>query len=80
MATFPNNTLSQFTTLLQQQLFLSGSWEVAVSEILWPSAIQNITCGEFKYQLKPAQPDDKEEQAEKNSKESVWPSDNVHPS
>ena len=65
MATFPNNTLAQFTTLLPQQLSLSGSWEVAVSEISWPSAIQNITCGEFKYQLRPAQPDDKEEQGEK---------------
>ena len=39
-----------------------------MSEISGPSAIQNITCGEFKYQLKPAQPDDKEEQAEKTRK------------
>ena len=68
MATFPNNTLAQFTTLLPQQLSLSGSWEVAVSEISWPSAIQNITCGEFKYQLRQAQPDDKEEQGEKTRK------------
>ena len=64
-ATFPNNTMAQFTTSLPQQLSLSGSWEVAVSEISWPSAIQNVTCGEFKYQLKPAQPDNKEEQGER---------------
>ena len=51
MATFPENTLSQFTTLLPEQLTLTGSWEVALSEIAWPASIQNITSGQFKYRL-----------------------------
>ena len=51
MATFPDYTLSRFTTLLPQQLTLTGSWEVALSEIAWPSSIQNITSGQFKYRL-----------------------------
>ena len=33
MATFPKNTLSQFTTLLPQQLTLTGSLDVAFFEI-----------------------------------------------
>ena len=41
MTTFPENTLSHFTTLLPQQLNLSGFLEVALVEIAWPAAIQN---------------------------------------
>ena len=51
MTTCPENTLSQFTTLLPQQLNLSGFWEVALVEIAWPAAIQNITYGQFKYRV-----------------------------
>ena len=51
MATFPENTLSRFTTLLHQQLTLTSSWEVTLSEIAWPASIQNITSGQFKYRL-----------------------------
>ena len=51
MTTFPENTLSQFTTLLPQQLNLSGFWEVALAEIAWPAAIQNKTNGQFKYRV-----------------------------
>ena len=51
MTTFPETTLSQFTTLLLQQLNLSGFWEVALVEIAWPAAIQNITYGQFKYRV-----------------------------
>ena len=51
MATFPENTLSRFTTLLPQQLTLTGSWEVALSEIAWPTSIQNITSVQLKYRL-----------------------------
>ena len=39
MATFPENTLAQFTSLLPQQLNLTGFWEVAQAEIAWPAAI-----------------------------------------
>ena len=51
MTTFPEKTLSQFTTLLPQQLNLSAFWEVALVEIAWPAAIQNITYGQFKYRV-----------------------------
>ena len=51
MTTFPENTLSQFTTLLPQQLNLSDFWEVALAEIAWTAAIQNITYGQFKYRV-----------------------------
>ena len=51
MTKFPENTLSHFTTLLPQQLNLSGFWEVALVEIAWPAAIQNITYGRFKYRV-----------------------------
>ena len=51
MTTFCENTLSQFTTLLPQQLNLSGFWEVAVAQNAWPAAIENITYGQFKYPL-----------------------------
>ena len=49
MATFPENTMAHFTTLLPHQLQLPGYWEVALVEIAWPSSIQNITTGLFGY-------------------------------
>ena len=46
---FPDNTLSSFTNFLPEQLNLEGQWEVAVSEISYPSMYQNITEGYFKF-------------------------------
>ena len=46
---FPDNTLSSFTTFLPEQLNLEGQWEVAISEISYPSMYQNITEGKFKF-------------------------------
>ena len=40
---FPNNTLSSFTNFLPQQVNLDGQWEVAISEISYPSMYQNVT-------------------------------------
>ena len=34
---FPNNTLSSFTSFLPEQVILDGQWEVAISEISYPS-------------------------------------------
>ena len=51
-ATFAD-TLADFTTLLPEQLNLTGFWEVALAEIAWPAAIQNITSGHFKYRVAP---------------------------
>ena len=46
---FPNNTLSSFTNFLPEQVNLEGQWEVAISEISYPSMYQNITQGKFKF-------------------------------
>ena len=46
---FPDNTLSALTNLLPEQVNLEGQWEVAISEISYPSMYQNITEGYFKF-------------------------------
>ena len=46
---FPDNTLSSFTNFLSEQVNLEGQWEVAISEISYPSMYQNITEGYFKF-------------------------------
>ena len=46
---FPGKTLSFFTNILLEQLNLEGQWEVAISEISYPSMYQNITEGKFKF-------------------------------
>ena len=43
-----NNSLSSFTDFLPEQLNLEGQWEVAISEISYPSMYQNITEEKFK--------------------------------
>ena len=45
---FPGNTLSSFTNFLPEQLNLKGQWEVAISEIPYPSMYQNITERKFR--------------------------------
>ena len=47
MATFPGNTLSNFTTLLPTTMSLPGDWQVALVEIAWPTMVQNVTLGQF---------------------------------
>ena len=46
---FPVNTLSSFTNFLPEQVNLEGQWEVAISDISYPSMYQNITEGYFKF-------------------------------
>ena len=46
---FPDNTLSSFTNFLPEQVNLEGQWEVAISEISYPSMYQNITQGKTKF-------------------------------
>ena len=46
---FPDNTLSSFTNFLPEQLNLDGQWEVAISEISYPSRYQNVTEGKFMF-------------------------------
>ena len=44
---FPKTTLSPFTNFLPEQVNLEGQWEVAVSEISYPSMYQNVTKEKF---------------------------------
>ena len=46
---FPNKTPSSFTNFLPEQVNLEGQWEVAISEISYPSMYQNIAEGKFKF-------------------------------
>ena len=46
---FPDKTLSSFTNFLPEQLNLEGQWEVAISEISYPSMYQNVTEGKFMF-------------------------------
>jgi len=49
MALFPDNTLSDYTTQLLRDFALVGSWEVAVSEIMYPNTWNNIADGREYY-------------------------------
>ena len=46
---FPANTLSSFTNFLPEQLNLEGQWEIAISEISYPSMYQNLTEGKITF-------------------------------
>ena len=46
---FPDNTLTSFTKFLPEQVNLEAQWEVAISEISYPSMYQNITEGYFEF-------------------------------
>ena len=46
---FLNNTLSSITNFLPEQVNLDGQWEVAISEISYPSMYQNVTEGKFMF-------------------------------
>ena len=45
----PDKKLSSFTNFLPEQLNLEGQWEVAISEISYPSMYQNVTEGKFMF-------------------------------
>jgi len=49
MALFPDNTLSDYTTQPPRDFALVGSWEVAVSEIMYLSTWKNIADGREYY-------------------------------
>ena len=46
---FPDNTLSTFTNFSPEQVNLEGQWEVAISEMSYPSMYQNVAEGKLKY-------------------------------
>ena len=45
----PEITLSCFTNILPEQLNLDGQWEVAISEMSYPSMYQNVREGTFMF-------------------------------
>ena len=49
---YPDNTLSSLTNFLPEQVNLDGQWEVAISEISYPSMYQNKTEGKVKFFVK----------------------------
>ena len=55
---YPNNTLSSFINFLPEHFNLEGEWEVALTELSYPSLYQSITDGKFFY-LDAATPDTK---------------------
>ena len=42
MNLYPGNTLSSFTNLLSQPIYLKGSWSVALAEITFPTLAKNV--------------------------------------
>ena len=46
---FANNTLSYSTNFSPEQINMEGQWEVAISEISYPSIYQKIAEGNFKF-------------------------------
>ena len=40
---FPNNSFISLTNFLPEQIHLKGEWEVAISEISYPSLYQNVS-------------------------------------
>ena len=47
MDVFPADTMAQFTTLLPNNLELTGDWEVALLEVSLPGKVKNITNASF---------------------------------
>lgn len=52
MKTFPNNMISQFKTLLPHNIDLTdGEWEVALTEMMYRTSIENISENEAYFDL-----------------------------
>lgn len=43
MEIFPENTLASFTNLLSEEISVTGDWRVALTEIIFPAYIKNVT-------------------------------------
>ena len=51
MASHPENTVAQFTTVLAQPMELTGDWEIALTEICCPTTWHNITSEEHWFEV-----------------------------
>ena len=49
---FPDNTVSSLKNFLPEQLNLEGRWEVAFSELSFPSMYHNVAEGKFSFSIK----------------------------
>ena len=47
MQIFKSNTLASFRNFFNDQIQLSGDWRVALSEIIFPTKIENVVEGDF---------------------------------
>ena len=47
MQMFKSNTLASFRNFFNDEIHLSGDWRVALSEIIFPTKIENVVEGEF---------------------------------
>jgi len=48
---YPNNTVGQFTTKLNSLIELEGDWEVGLTEISFPSFVENVMEGHCYYNI-----------------------------
>ena len=46
---FPDNTLASFRNFCKEEIALDGDWRVALSEIIFPTKLNNVTDEEFTY-------------------------------
>ena len=46
---FPDNTLARFRNFCKAKIALDGDWRVALSEIIFPTQLNNVTDEEFTY-------------------------------
>ena len=46
---FPDNTLASFRSFCEEEIALDGDWRIALSEIIFPTKLNNVTDEEFTY-------------------------------
>ncbi|KAL6268198.1 hypothetical protein P5V15_001307 [Pogonomyrmex californicus] len=62
---FPGNTISSFTTQLPHSVHLFGEWEVALSEIQFPSSLFHVRRGDNKIRFVDLKNENDEKNADK---------------
>jgi len=51
MDCYPDNSVARFTTKLNDVIQLEGDWEVGLTEISFPSDIENVSGGHCYYTI-----------------------------
>ena len=46
---FPDNTLASFRNFCQEEIALDGDWRLAISELVFPTNLNNVTNENFTY-------------------------------